>query len=146
MSFTNSAETAFLELLFNNVDWTNIGDAGGILQSASPGSLYVSLHTASPGEAGDQTTNECAYTGYARVAVARSAAGWTVSGNVVDNFAAITFPACTAGPEVATHWGIGTDPTGAGNLLIYGALTVAFSVIIGIAPEFPAGDLDVSAD
>ncbi len=29
--------------------------------------LYVSLHTGDPGEAGDQTTSEAAYTSYARV-------------------------------------------------------------------------------
>ena len=34
--------------------------------------LYVSLHTADPGEAGDQTTSEATYTGYARIAVVRS--------------------------------------------------------------------------
>lgn len=67
-----------LKLIFQNAAWTNIGDAGGLLPSATAGSLYVSLHTGDPGSGGDQSTNECAYTSYARVAVARSAGGWTV--------------------------------------------------------------------
>ena len=56
--------------MFNNTDFANIGDAGGLQNSATAGSLYVSLHTADPGEAGSQTTNEANYTSYARVAVA----------------------------------------------------------------------------
>ncbi len=58
---TNEAATALLTLIFNNTDWANIGDAGGLQNSASAGSFYLSLHTSSPGETGDQTTNEIAY-------------------------------------------------------------------------------------
>ena len=35
--------------------------------------LWVSLHTADPGNAGNQTTSEAAYTGYARIATQRTA-------------------------------------------------------------------------
>lgn len=58
-----------LKLLFQNLAAAGIGDASGLQPSAVAGSLYVSLYTAS---------GECAYTSYARVAVARSAGGWTV--------------------------------------------------------------------
>lgn len=71
MSMTNAAETALLTLIFNNTDWANVGDAGGLQNSATAGSFYISLHTADPGETGSQTTSETAYTNYARVAVAR---------------------------------------------------------------------------
>jgi hypothetical protein len=74
----NSLLINMLKLLFQNLDFANIGDAGGLQNSATAGNLYVSLHTADPGAAGNQTTNECAYTSYARVAVERSATGWTV--------------------------------------------------------------------
>jgi hypothetical protein len=67
-----------LKLLFQNDAFANVGDAGGLQPSATAGNLYISLHTADPGADGDQTTSECAYTSYARVAVARSGAGWTV--------------------------------------------------------------------
>lgn len=59
---SDSAATAFLTLLFNNTDWANIGDAAGLQNSATAGSLYLSLHTSSPGEGGTQATNEISYT------------------------------------------------------------------------------------
>lgn len=146
MSMTNAAETALLTLLFNNTDWANIGDAAGLQNSAAAGSFYVSLHTADPTETGTQTTSEAAYTGYARVAVARSGAGWTVSGNNVSNAAAVTFGACTAGSSSVTHFGIGTDLSGVGNLILKGALTATLAVSAGITPSFAIGELDVNLD
>lgn len=113
---TDYADNWF-KLLDTNIAYTGVGDAGGLLPSAAPGDLYVSLHTGDPGLTGDQTINEATYTGYARVAVARSAAGWTVSGNQVVNAANITFGACTGGSDVITWFGIGTDSAGAGQLL-----------------------------
>ena len=65
MSKSNTFENDLLLLVFNNTDITLIGDAAGLQNSAAAGSLYVSLHTADPDEAGDQTTNETAYTDYA---------------------------------------------------------------------------------
>ncbi len=149
MSATNACETAILNLYFNNTDHANIGDAAGLQNSAAAGSFYVSLHTADPGEAPatQQTTSETAYTGYARIAVARTAAGWTVTGNTADNTAAVVFPNCTAAPGAAvTHFGVGTDLSGAGNLLFSGALSASYQPAIGNAPQFAAGALDVTAD
>jgi hypothetical protein len=57
--------------------------------------LYVAVHTADPGVGGSQTTNETAYTNYARVAVVRSAAGWTVAGAVANPVGRLDFPVCT---------------------------------------------------
>ncbi len=146
MSLTNAAETDLLELLFNNTDWANIGDASGLQGSTAAGSFYVSLHTGDPGETGDQTTNECDYTGYGRVAVARTSGGWTISGNNASNTAAITFGQCTAGSNTATHFGIGTDSSGTGNLILKGALTASLAISSGITPEFAIGELDVNVD
>jgi len=146
MSKSNSWETALLNLVFNNTDAANIGDATGLRGSSSAGSFYVSLHTADPGEAGNQTTNECAYTSYARVAVARSGAGWTVSGNAVTNAALIQFPQCTGSSETATHFGIGTASTSTGVLLYKGALSASLAISSGIQPQFAAGDLDGTED
>lgn len=123
MSKTNSFENSLLLLVFNNTDIANIGDAAGLQNSVTAGSLYASLHTADPGEAGDQSTNEIAYTSYARVAVARSGAGFTVTGNSVSPAATITFPTGTGGTGTATHWGLGTAASGAGVLLYKGAVT-----------------------
>lgn len=146
MSKTNAFETDILELIFENTDITNIGDAGGLRGSVSAGSLYVSLHTADPGETGNQTTNEATYTSYARVAVARTTAAWTVSGNQVTNDSTISFPQATGGSNTITHFGIGTDSTGVGNLLYSGALTASLAVSNGIQPQFTASQLTVTED
>lgn len=127
MSKSNTFENELLLHIFQNADITLIGDAAGLQNSAAAGSLYVSLHTADPGEAGNQTTNEANYTGYARVAVARTAGGWTVSGNQVTNTAAVTFGQCTAGSNTITHWAIGTDVSGTGKILYKGTLGTAIA-------------------
>ena len=146
MSKSNAMENGMLLLFFNNTDFAGIGDAGGLQNSAVAGSLYVSLHTADPGEAGSQTTNEANYTGYARVAVARSGAGWTVAANAVSNTAAVTFGLCTVGSNTVTHFGVGTDLAGAGTLLYSGTLTAQLIVNPGITPSFAIGDLDITED
>ena len=87
MSKSNTFENDLLKHVFNNDAIALVGDATGLRGSTVAGSLYVSLHTADPDEGGDQTTSETAYTTYARVAVARTAGGWTVSGNTVSNAA-----------------------------------------------------------
>ena len=134
MSKTNSFENSLLLLIFNNTDIANIGDAGGLQNSATAGSLYFSLHTADPGEAGDQTTSEITYTSYARVAVARSGAGFTVTGNSVSPAATVTFPAGTGGSGTATYFGVGTASSGAGVLLYSGAISPSIVCGNGITP------------
>ena len=146
MSKSNTFENDLLLLVFNNTDITLIGDAAGLQNSAAAGSLYVSLHTSDPDEAGDQTTNETAYTDYARVAVARSGAGWTVTGNAVANAALVQFPQCGVTGATLTHFGVGTDSSGAGKLLYSGALSASLAVSSGIQPQFAAGDLDITED
>lgn len=146
MSMTNAAEAALLDLLFLNVDWANIGDAAGLQNSAAAGSFYISLHTSDPGEAGNQSTNEASYTGYARIAIARTAGGWTRSVSTISNTALAQFAQCTGGSATVTHFGIGTDLSGAGNLLLKGALTSSLAISSGIQPQFAAGALTATVD
>lgn len=146
MSKSNTFENDILQLIFNNVDIADIGDAGGLQNSAAAGSLYVALHTSDPGEAGNASTNESAYTSYARVAVARSGAGWTVSGNSATNFALVQFPECTGGSETITHVSITTAASGTSKILYSGALSASRSVSSGIQPQFAAGALTVTED
>jgi hypothetical protein len=134
-SKSNAWENGLLLLLFNNTNFANVGDATGLRGSSTAGSLYASLHTGSPGEGGSQNTSEIAYTSYARVAVARSGAGWTVTGNSVVPAAAITFPAGTGGSGTATDFGIGTDSSGAGTLLYYGTITPSIVCGNGVTPQ-----------
>lgn len=140
MSKSNAFETAMSGLVFENVAIANVGDAGGLRASAVAGSLYFSLHTANPGEASDQTTSEVAYTSYARVAVARSTAGWTVTGNITAVDANVTFPAGTGGSGTATHWGIGTSASGAGLMMYYGAISPSIVCGNGVTPQLTAGN------
>lgn len=135
MSASNSFENALALLIFNNTNIANVGDATGLRGSSSAGNLYVSLHTSDPGEAGSQTTNETSYTSYARVAVARSGAGWVVTGNSVSPAAVISFPACTGSTATITYFGIGTDSSGAGTLIVSGAVSPSISVSTGITPQ-----------
>jgi hypothetical protein len=132
MSKTNTWENDLLLLLFNNTNASLIGDATGLRGSTTVGSFYVSLHTADPGEAGDQTTSEATFTSYARIAVARSGAAWTVTANSVSPAANIDFAACTGGTNTITHFGIGTASTGTGKLLYKGAVTPNIAVASGV--------------
>jgi hypothetical protein len=151
MSASNAFESDVLLLLLNNTNIANLGDATGVRGSSAAGSVYVSLHTADPGEAGNQTTSETTYTGYARVAVARSGAGWTISGTAptqAANAATVTFGACTGGPQTLTHFAIGRDASGAGEILVSGALTAPLVLTSSpsITPTFAAGALVATCD
>lgn len=121
MSFSNTVENSLLVLMFNATNWANIADNTA---TAPLTNLFVSLHTADPGEAGSQTTSETTYTSYARQPVARTSGGWTVSGTdptQVVNAGTITFPQATAATsDLITHWGIGTLVSGAGVLIASG--------------------------
>jgi hypothetical protein len=135
MSLGNTFENDLALLIFNNTNAANVGDATGLRGSSTAGSLYLSLHTADPGEAGSQTTSECAYTDYARVAVARSGAGWTVTNNSVSPAANVDFPTASGGTETATYAAIGTSSSGAGKILASGAISPSISISTGVTPR-----------
>lgn len=121
--------------MFNNTNFANVGDATGLRGSSTAGSLYVSLHTSDPGEAGDQSTNETTYTSYVRVPVARSGSGWTITANSASPTSAITFAAGTGGSGTVTHFGVGTDSAGAGTLLYSGTVSPNITVGSGVTPQ-----------
>lgn len=131
MSKGNTFENDILKLIFNATAIADLADN----DATSPATtLTVALHTADPGEAGDQTTNETAYTGYARQTVARTSGGWTVTNNSVSPVANIDFPECTASPGAAiTHFSVGT---GVGNKLLYsGTVTPNITMAVGVIPR-----------
>ncbi len=136
MSLSNIAETDIVGLIFNAT----------ALNAAYTATLYVSLHTADPGEAGTQSTSEAAYTGYARAAVARTSGGWTVSNNVASNAAIVSFPECTAGTATITHVGIGASSSGTGRLIASGTVTPNVNVATGVTVSFAIGALTFSLD
>lgn len=143
MSKGNTFENDWMKLIFTATAIANIADNAA---SAPLTNLYISLHTADPGEAGDQTTSEANYTSYARVAVARTAGGFTVSNNQAVNAAAVTFPQCTGGSSTVTYFAVGTASSGAGKILYSGALTAQLAVSNGITPSFAIGALVVTED
>ena len=136
MSKGNTTENDVLAKIFHNtaLSWDANTD------------LYIALHTADPGEGGSQTTSEATYGSYARQTVARSSAGWDLSGNQIQNDDLIQFPQCTSGSNTITHVSIGTASSGAGQILYSGALDASLSVSSGIQPQFAANTLTVTED
>ncbi|MFO7181655.1 MAG: hypothetical protein DIU78_023335 [Pseudomonadota bacterium] len=143
MSLGNTFENDLAKLIFQA---TGIGNIADNASSAPLTNLYVSLHTDDPGEAGDQETNEADYGDYARVGVARSGSGWTVSNNTITNAAEIAFPECSSGNNTITHFAIGTASSGGGKILVKGALSSSLNVSAGITPKFAAGEIDITVD
>lgn len=129
MSKSNALENALLLLLFNA---TAIADIAENDTTSPATTLTVSLHTADPGEAGTMATSEATYTSYARVTVARTSGGWTVTGNSVSPVADITFPQATGGTNTITHFGVGTGV--ANNLMYSGTVTPNIAVSSGVTP------------
>jgi hypothetical protein len=132
MSKGNTFENDFLKLIFQATAIANIADNAA---SSPLTNLWVSLHSSTPDEAGSQTTNEVAYTGYGRASVARSGSGWTVTDNSVSPAATISFPACTGGTATATHFAVGTAETNTGKVLYYGTVTPNISIANGVTPQ-----------
>jgi hypothetical protein len=147
MSKGNTFENDLLKLIFNG---TAIADLAENDTTSPKTDLYVSLHTSDPGEGGSQSTNEADsgsnYLSYARVAVARNAGGWTVSGNTATNTGLVQFPASTGGSCNAQYFRVGTESSGAGKLLYSGILDNARTITSGIQPQFAATTLVVSED
>lgn len=127
-------ENDLIKLIFNATAISTIADnaAAGPLTN-----IWVSLHTTSPGETGTQSTNETAYQGYVRTAVARSAGGWTVTNNSVSPAATIAFAACTSTPAstTMTYFAVGVSSVGATKMLYYGAISPVIVVVNGTTPQ-----------
>ena len=133
MSATNATETAALQAILH-----------------TGGTLYLSLHTADPGDTGSQTSSEAAYTGYSRVSIGGNSTDLPISGTsptAATNAATLTFSKCTASPGSAiTHVGIGTDSSGAGTLKLSLALSSSLTMAAGVTPLFEAGGLQITCD
>ena len=148
MSATNLFEDDILDLLFTNVAAPNVGDAAGLQPSAAAGNWHISLHTgnAISDTSTLQTDNEAAYTNYARVAVVRSVAGWTIASGTATNDALITFPQSGSGPETETDVGLGFAAAGAGVMQIFSPLDADLIVNNLTTPEFAISALAISLD
>lgn len=132
MSASDAFENALGLLFFNATTWANVA----VNATSSPLTNWeLSLHTGDPGEAGNQTTNEIAYTDYARVAVARTSGGFTVSAGVTTLTANCDFPVGSGGSGTATYFGLGTAHTSTGILEISGAISPSIVTGAGVTPR-----------
>ena len=124
MSFTNFLETEILDHVFAGAAYT------------APGTKYIGLFTAAPGETGGGT--EVSGSAYARQSMAFSTSGATTS-----NSAAVEFPTATGSWGTITHVGI-FDAVSSGNLMVYATLTASKAITTGDVFRVPAGDLDIT--
>ena len=135
---SNTWAQAVTEFLFQA---TFSAVAGVGQNAASPlTNIYVSLHTADPlsnPATGTQSTSEAAYTSYARVAVARTTGGWTISGQAMSPAATISFATATGGSETETYMGIGAASTSgtAAQMFYSGAISPNIAVTTGVTPQ-----------
>lgn len=134
MSLSNTTENAALKMFLQGTDPSYRVGA----------TQYLALFTADPTESGS-VANEANYTGYARVALTKSAA-WTDGGSTFSNAALIQFGACTAGSNTITHFAVVDTASGAVAMMISGALSASLNVSAGIQPQFASSALSISAD
>jgi hypothetical protein len=132
MSKGDTFENDLLKLIYNATAIANLADNAA---SSPLTNIFVSLHTADPGEAGTQTTNETTYTSYARVSVARTTGGWTVTANSVSPVANIDFPAGTGGSGTVTHFATGAATSGASKIFHSGTVTPNIVTGNGVTPR-----------
>lgn len=132
MSISNSTENSLLLLIFNATTWANVA----INATSSPiTDIAVALHTADPGEGGSMSTNEAAYTDYARVDVERTSSGWTVTNNSVSPVANIDFPTGSGGSGTVTHFSVGKPGGGAAIIFFSGTVTPNIVTGNGVTPR-----------
>lgn len=132
MSISDATETALMALIFNATAWANYADNAVTTPQTQ---VAVALHTADPGDAGNQSTSEAAYTSYARVNVNRTSGGWTVTANSVSPVATIAFPAGTGGTGTGTHFSTGKTGGGATAILFSGTVTPNITFGNGVTPQ-----------
>jgi hypothetical protein len=135
MSIADVTESAILALIFNATTWANYA----INATTTPETnIIIAGHTADPGDAGNQSTSEIAYTSYARVNVARTSGGWTISGTSpaqASPVAAINFPAGTAGSGTMSFFSTGKSGGGATPILFSGTVTPNIVCGSGVTPS-----------
>lgn len=137
MSISNTTETAILDLVFTAVAWANYADNAA---SSPQTNIHLGLHYDDPGDTGTMSTSEASYASYARVNVARSTSGWTVTAGSVSPDANIDFPASGGaepnGSAVLDFFSTGKTGGGATAILWSGAVSPTITVnASGITPR-----------
>jgi hypothetical protein len=124
---SNFLEDALINATLRNTTYTSVA------------TVYVSLWTSDPTDAGSGTEVSTSGTGYARTAVTFGAP----SNGVTTNSADVTFPTATASWGVVGWIGINDNSTG-GNLLYHTALDTAKTIDTGDIFKISSGNLSVT--
>jgi hypothetical protein len=133
---SNAASNSLLQLIFQAVPWPGIADTTAANLNTS---LFLALHTADPTVAGNQSTSEVNYTGYARVPVVRTASGWAESNEAATVVSPVLFGAGIAGPApTATFFSVGLAFAGPGEILYSGPIEMPILCGNGVQPELIA--------
>ena len=140
MSKSNYLENAVLGLLYNGTAIPGLAEN----HSTSPATtLHIALHTADPGEAGAQSTNEVTYTSYARAQVGRNGDDLIVTDSSVSPAGLVSWPQCT-GPSddmTATHWSIGPASSGATPIMHKGLLDPPIRILLNVTPQMTSATI-----
>lgn len=143
VAISDATELKILDLVFRAAAWAGYADATATTPQTSIG---FALHTADPGDAGTQATNEVTvgvYQGYTRINKTRDSNASTgfaapAAGAISPN-TAITFPAGTGGTGgTVSHFSTGSlgSVPALGTMLWYGTLSPAtITVGNGITPQ-----------
>jgi hypothetical protein len=130
-----------LGLFYNATAIANIADNA----AASPiTTVSVALATASYSASSTMSSNETAYTNYARQTVARTTSGWAApSAGATSNVASIEFPQCGVTGATITSACTGKG-AGASDIFHYGDLNASIAVSNQIQPRFAAGAVTIT--
>lgn len=142
MPMNTTTANSLLDLLLRATTFNDIAEN----DTSSPMTTFdIALHSSDPGAGGSASTNEIAYTSYARVSVARSTGFSAASGGATSNAGTITFPTCTGGSATATHFSVCKPGGGAAQIIVRGALNNSVAISLGNpVASFAAGELDIS--
>ena len=135
MSISDTTETAILKLIFQAVAWGNYADNAATSPETN---IVFTLNTADPTDSGTASSSEITYTSYARVNVARTTGGFTVSGTsptVASPVANVSFPAGTGGSGTASFFTAGKSGGGASAILFSGTVTPNIVTGSGVTPQ-----------
>lgn len=135
MSATSYFENMVLDAL--------LGDNHG---ASLPATVYVSLFTSAPDDAGGGDEVPETGTGYSRVGVTNDTTHWPMAASGQKfNGVKIQFPMALAPWGDITHFGV-HDASSGGNLLVYGEVATLTLPDVGNAPYFDIFALAVTCD
>jgi hypothetical protein len=143
-SMTDVWEKKFIDLIFRNTAASATTPAG--LDTAS---VWIALFTVAPTDS--TTGTEVTGGSYARVAVARTGAGWDAASGVLattQNTGTVTFTLASANWGTVVAFGICNSLAGAlsTDLIYWGDLTLNKTISSGDTASFAAGTITITQD